>query len=1036
MSTDKNGAGSGAEPPPTRGAPEVTEHTIDFGSTGSGERPSSKKTKRKRASAGAVARGKLGFKQTLREAANYKALRKTPYGLKPILIFVTISVATAFDGNIFARAVPEIVRDLDINITTVFQALQIVGFLLIFGSLGIAFYADRRKRVPLVAGGLIIGGIASLYTSTVRDVGPLAISRLGDTLGGAVTGIPATSLQADYYPPSSRGKVFALSGVLFQVVGIITPLFVAFLVLKYGWRTPFRISAPLMVAAGIFALFAFKEPVRGYMERRELGATEEEALKPEDPVSFGEAWRTIWAIRTLRRIFLAAIPGNVGNTIFGFFFSVLLFEKYGLDIGQRVLIGTFVGVVVLPFGFLAGGLVDVLLRYRPQRVLVFVGLLEVVSATFLFLVAAAPPLWLLIAGVTLFSIAGTLLGPAGNVLIVNILPAHIRTLGGSVFSLAGIPATIFNFLVVGAVSAKYGTQGAMFLAVPVILLAALIRLSAAGLFERDVRAASASQLASSEWRKAKESGTGKLLVCRDVDVEYDGVQVLFNVDFDVEEGQILALLGTNGAGKSTLLRAISGTQEASAGAIVFDGRDITHMPPHEIAMRQVIHMPGGRGVFPGLTVGDNLTLGTWTNDEPDGGKARLEEVYRLFPVLKERQGERAGLLSGGEQQMVSLAQAFLSRPKLLMIDELSLGLSPAVVQQLIDVVKRIHAQGTTIIIVEQSVNVALTVAERAIFMEKGEVKFIGETKELLRRPDILRAVYVKGTGSLTDGAPAGALRSERERRHLGLAEARPILEVKGISKSFGGIQAVNDVSFALREGESLGLIGPNGAGKTTIFEMISGFQIPDAGQILFDGVDITGLRPDERAKLRLVRRFQDARMFPSLTVYENILVSLERKLDVRSMTLTAMQLPQVRQAERRVRLRAERLIELLDLGAYRDKFVKELSTGLRRITDLACVLASEPKVLLLDEPSSGIAQAESEGLAPLLRRVRFETGCSLLIIEHDMPLISAVSDELIALQQGTFLMRGKPEEVLNDERVIASYLGTADDVIKRSGALT
>jgi branched-chain amino acid transport system ATP-binding protein len=157
---------------------------------------------------------------------------------------------------------------------------------------------------------------------------------------------------------------------------------------------------------------------------------------------------------------------------------------------------------------------------------------------------------------------------------------------------------------------------------------------------------------------------------------------------------------------------------------------------------------------------------------------------------------------------------------------------------------------------------------------------------------------------------------------------------------------------------------------------------------------------------------------------------------VKSALLSAAQLPNARRAEKRVRLRAERLIELLELGAYRDKFVKELSTGLRRIVDLACVLATEPQVLLLDEPSSGIAQAEAEGLAPLLRRVRFETGCSILIIEHDMPLISKVSDELIALDLGALVVRGEPDAVLNDPRVIESYLGTDESAVQRSGAAT
>jgi branched-chain amino acid transport system ATP-binding protein len=142
----------------------------------------------------------------------------------------------------------------------------------------------------------------------------------------------------------------------------------------------------------------------------------------------------------------------------------------------------------------------------------------------------------------------------------------------------------------------------------------------------------------------------------------------------------------------------------------------------------------------------------------------------------------------------------------------------------------------------------------------------------------------------------------------------------------------------------------------------------------------------------------------------------------------------VRRAERRARAQADRLVELLGLGAYRDKFVKELSTGVRRVVDLAWVLAQEPKVLLLDEPSSGIAQSEAEGLGPLLKRVRFETGCSILLIEHDMPLISAVSDELIAFDMGRVVVRGTPEEVLNDQRVIESYLGGSEAAIQRSGA--
>jgi branched-chain amino acid transport system ATP-binding protein len=220
-----------------------------------------------------------------------------------------------------------------------------------------------------------------------------------------------------------------------------------------------------------------------------------------------------------------------------------------------------------------------------------------------------------------------------------------------------------------------------------------------------------------------------------------------------------------------------------------------------------------------------------------------------------------------------------------------------------------------------------------------------------------------------------------------------------------------------------------------MFDVVSGFLPADGGRVRLEGVDVTDLSPEAHARAGLVRRFQDARLFPSLTVMETLLVALEQRMEVKSTALAAVRAPQARRAERRIRAQADRLVELLSLESYRDKFVKELSTGLRRIVDLACVLAAEPKVLLLDEPSSGIAQSEAEALGPLLRRVRFETGCSILIIEHDMPLISTVSDELIALDQGRLVLRGVPEVVLNDDRVIESYLGGSEAAVRRSGSL-
>jgi branched-chain amino acid transport system ATP-binding protein len=981
-------------------------------------------------------------RDTVREAFRVGQLIRTPYGLVPILVLAISGIIKGFDGSIFTLVVPNIVQDLNLNVVTLLQILNLVnGFILVLATVGIAYMLDRTRRVPWIAGGTILSGIGSLITPQMRSNYGLGLAQTGGGTGATAAAIPELSLAADYYPIDQRGKAFAFTITLNRIGTLFAPYLIAVLVVHTSWRVPFRITGAALVAVGILMLLLLREPIRGYMERRAAGLTEAQAKMPEPPVSFGEAWRTVFAIRTYRRLFLSAIVGGVGDVVYGLTFVFFLVEKYNLGVISRGKLVVVAGAAAIPAGFIGGGLTDSLFRRRPERVLYVSGTLAVLEAASLAYIASKPPLWALTAVFAVFGAAFAAIQPARLAFVSQLVPANMRTLGLNLTAIAAIPAAIVASPLLAQIP-TWGFQGELFATVPFFAISALIDISAAPLFPRDARAAVSSQTATAEYREALAKGAVKLLVCRDVDVDYDGVQVLFGVDFHADEGEIVALLGTNGAGKSTLLRAISGTHQASGGAIIFDGRDTTHIPPYEVAGRGIVHMPGGRGIFPGLTVRENLRLATWTHREadPDDPIHRpspvadidLDEVLEIFPALAQRLETPAGALSGGEQQMVSLAQAFLQRPRLLLIDELSLGLSPQIVQQLLGCVREINRRGVTIVVVEQSVNVALTIAERAVFMEKGEVRFVGKSADLLRRPDILRAVYVKGTGALTSAPPSAAGR----RRPRGDEDRRVVLEVEGLSRSFGGVKAVDDVSFGLRDEEILGLIGPNGAGKTTIFDLISGYLPPDAGRVFYDGVDVTGMGPDERARLQLVRRFQDARLFPSLTVYETLLVALDRRQDVKNTALIALQMPQVRASERRVRRRADQLIELLGLEAYRDKFVKELSTGLRRVTDLACVLAMEPRVLLLDEPSSGIAQAEAESLGPLLLRVRRETGCSILIIEHDMPLISRVADELLALDQGRAVMRGVPETVLNDPRVVESYLGTSEAAIRRSGART
>jgi branched-chain amino acid transport system ATP-binding protein len=251
--------------------------------------------------------------------------------------------------------------------------------------------------------------------------------------------------------------------------------------------------------------------------------------------------------------------------------------------------------------------------------------------------------------------------------------------------------------------------------------------------------------------------------------------------------------------------------------------------------------------------------------------------------------------------------------------------------------------------------------------------------------------------------------------------------------SFGGVQAVRDVDLAVRRRQVLGLIGHNGAGKTTLFDLLSGFLVPTGGEVILFGTDMTNAPPDRRAMARLGRSFQDAALFPTLTVREAIATSLERHIPSRDPLAAALGSPATRASERVVAQRVDELVDLMNLGAYANKFVSELSTGTRRVVDLACLLAHRPEVVLIDEPSSGIAQRETEALGPMLLEIRDRTETAMVVIEHDMPLISSISDELVALDLGRVIARGEPTQVLNDPRVVASYLGSTEEAINRSG---
>ncbi|NPV86335.1 MAG: ABC transporter ATP-binding protein [Anaerolineae bacterium] len=234
-----------------------------------------------------------------------------------------------------------------------------------------------------------------------------------------------------------------------------------------------------------------------------------------------------------------------------------------------------------------------------------------------------------------------------------------------------------------------------------------------------------------------------LLELENIHTYYGHIHALKGISLTVDEGEIVTLIGGNGAGKSTTLRTISGLVRARHGSVKLSGHEITKMPPHQIVMSGVGHVPEGRGIFPRLTVQENLEMGAYTINNPAEVKRRMEEVFTLFPRLKERIYQKGGTLSGGEQQMLATARGLMLKPKILLMDEPSMGLAPVLVDAIFDIIKKLNAEGSTILLVEQNALMALKVAARAYVLETGRIVLSGTAKEVAANPDVKKA-YLGG----------------------------------------------------------------------------------------------------------------------------------------------------------------------------------------------------------------------------------------------------------------------------------------------------
>ena len=686
-----------------------------------------------------------------------------PTGMTPVLILMAVAALERFSNLAVNVLLPNIRDSFHISNNAAITAATLTTVLPALLSPAAGYVSDRIDRIRFAQIATLVVGVVAVAIGLAPWFWLFVVLLLLAGLGLLVNFPTHNSLIADYYPPEALGTTFTFYLFATTAIGVLAGPVGGGLAQVSGWRSAFIVlGAPALV--GVWMLGKLQEPGRG----ASLGLT----LEREERTSFLEGFRRVKAVRSLRRTWWAAAFFGGGVIAFLNLASVYFKDVYHYGPFARGVVFVLYGVGGLIGTVVGGWLVNRALRAkRPELLPVINGLMVVEFGIGIVLMGLMPWVGGAIFMIVLLSVGASGFNPAYSAMIGLVTAPRLR---GQAFSYSLIWVTIGAIVVapiIGGISNNH-ERAACYVLGALVLGAGLVEVTARQYVVRDVAEAQKIQTAAD---------VDAMLAVRGLEVAYGGnLQILFGVDLDVREGEIVALLGTNGAGKSTFLRAVSGLIDPIGGAVFFDGRDITHADAMTKALLGLALVPGDRGVFPGLTVADNLRIAGWMyRSDKQALQDAIDRVTAYFPVLRERWDVPAGGLSGGEQQMVVLAQALMGRPKLLMIDELSLGLAPVIVEKLLGTIRELAKDGITIILVEQSVNVALTVAERAVFMEKGEIRFAGPTRELLERPDVLRAVFLQGASQAMGERPA---RTRARVPRQDFTEAAPALEVHGVTK--------------------------------------------------------------------------------------------------------------------------------------------------------------------------------------------------------------------------------------------------------------
>ena len=672
--------------------------------------------------------------------------------------FVVLAILNSLDElqhAAIAVLAPDIRDTFGVSDGTITFIASSSGAFVVLGAIPMGWAADRMRRIPIIGWASIV--FAAMVTLSGMAVNAFSFfwARFGVGIAKANTIPVHSSTIADTYPIGIRGRIGAIDKGMGRLIAVISPILVGGIAAIAngpgevdGWRWAYYLlGIPVAIAA--IAAFFLKEPQRGRWEKEDVlgeSFTEDDPL----PVSLDAAFSRLMRIRTVKSVVVGFSALGFGLFTAPVLENLWLEDEFGLESFERGAWATAAGIFTVLSLVYVGPKFDRLWRENPTRTLHMIGALIGFSAVFKPIQWAMPTVPLFIAfsipTLVMLSTAFAMVGPV----MQAIVPYRLRGSGTAlitlyIFFIGGTGGGLISFMFADAWGPRVTT---LVLTIPSAVIGGWIMYRSARHVRQDL-SLNVQELFDEQDEQRRTAGDGEVpaLQLNNIDFSYGPVQVLFDVAFEVRKGETLALLGTNGAGKSTILRVISGLGIPQRGVVRLGGRTVTYTSPQLRSRLGIQQLPGGNGVFPDMTVHQNLVMGAYIHrSDGDDVARRISSVLELFPDLERRQDQRAGSMSGGQQQMLALARVLLHEPEVLLIDELSLGLAPTVVHDLLELVERLQERGQTIILVEQSLNVALSIADRAIFLEKGQVRFEGSAQELLERDDMARAVFLGRDG--------------------------------------------------------------------------------------------------------------------------------------------------------------------------------------------------------------------------------------------------------------------------------------------------